>query len=138
MKRWCARDAWAPAWQRTDGRCAVSEGSISGGRERAAPVRIASPGGAERSRGASRRARPQDEGRAGRRQRGEAPLLIEHHQAAVEEFADLDPTAHGGASPGAGGNLRPAGAHADGVVVGDAARVATAEEAVEITRRAPP
>src|SRR2546427_2726095 len=83
-------------------------------------------------------ARPQDEGRAGRRKHGQTAVLVEDEQPAIEEFADLGAAARVGAAAGAGRNLHPAGAHADGVVVGDAARVATAEEAVEIPRRAPP
>jgi hypothetical protein len=63
--------------------------------------------------------------------------LIEREQPAVEEFADLDAAAQVGAPTGARRNLYPARAQADGVVVGDDARVATAEDAIEIARRPP-
>src|SRR5437879_6651391 len=83
-------------------------------------------------------ARPQDEGGAGRGQPGEALLPVEDEQPAIEEFADLGAAAGVGAAAGAPGNLHPTRAEADGVVAGDDAWIATAEETIELAGRPPP
>jgi hypothetical protein len=81
-----------------------------------------------------RAARAEDE-RRGRGLGGEAGTVREDEQAAVEALPKFHATARVGA---AAGQLYPAGAEADGVVVGDAARVPTAQPGGEIARgRAP-
>src|SRR5687768_15256727 len=70
--------------------------------------------------------------------RAEQHALVENHQAAIEELADLDPAAGVRARARARRNLRPAVGHPHGIVAGDEARVAAAEQAVEIARREPP
>src|SRR5258705_8155631 len=66
---------------------------------------------------------------------GEAGAVREDEQAAVEALPKFHATARVGT---AAGQLYPAGAEADGVVVGDAARVPTAQPGGEIARgRAP-
>jgi len=64
--------------------------------------------------------------------------LVEDHEAAIEEFAELDAAAGVGAMMGAGGELNPAGPEADGVVAGDLAGVAAAEHEGEIPGGGPP
>ena len=81
-----------------------------------------------------RAARAEDE-RRGRGLGGEAGTVREDEQAAVEALPKFHATARVGA---AAGQLYPAGAEADSVVVGDAARVPTAQPGGEIARgRAP-
>lgn len=75
-----------------------------------------------------------DAGR-GRGLGGEASTVREDEQAAVEALPKFHATARVGA---AAGQLHPAGAEADGVVVGGAARVPTAQPGGEVARgRAP-
>ena len=69
---------------------------------------------------------------------GEAVALIVDEQAAIEALAHLDAAAGIGAAVGAARNLDQAGAEADGVVAGDAPRVAAAQAIGEIARRAAP
>ena len=80
----------------------------------------------------------EDEIARGGRGRGEAAPLIVDQQAAVEALADLDAAAGVGAAVGAAGDLDPPRAEADGVVAGDAARVAAAEAIGEIAGRPAP
>src|SRR6266851_8815342 len=80
-----------------------------------------------------RAARAEDE-RRGRGLGGEAGTVREDEQAAVEALPKFHATARVGA---AAGQLHPAGAEADGVVVGDAARVPTAQPGGEIARGHP-
>ncbi len=56
----------------------------------------------------------------------------------IEELTDIDATAGIGAPTRARRDLHPARAEAHGVVAGDEARVATAQEAVEVARRRAP
>ena len=69
---------------------------------------------------------------------GQAAPLIVDEQPAVETLAELDAAAGVGAAVRAAGDLDQPGAEADGVVAGDAARVAAAEPVGEVARRAAP
>jgi hypothetical protein len=80
----------------------------------------------------------EDESGRGGRLRGEERVLIEDDEAAIEELAKLDATAGVGVAAGAGRDLEPAGAQPHGVVAGDDARVAAAQDTVEIARRGAP
>ena len=85
-----------------------------------------------------RPARDEDEfGRRGRIRDQAPPVIVDQH-AAIEAFAELNTTARVGAAVGAAGDLDQAGAEADGVVAGDAARVAAAQAVGEIAGRAAP
>jgi hypothetical protein len=70
----------------------------------------------------------------GGRLRGEDGALMQDDEAAIEELAQLDAAAGVGAVVRAGRQLDPAGPEADGVVAGDLARVAAAEDEGEIAR----
>jgi hypothetical protein len=70
----------------------------------------------------------------GRRLRGEDRALMQDDEAAIEELAQLDAAAGVGAVVRAGRQLDPAGPEADGVVTGDLARVAAAEDEGKIAR----
>src|SRR3989441_12587149 len=83
-------------------------------------------------------ARPEHERRPGRRLTGEQRALIENEEPPVEELADLDATAGVGAPAAAGRDLHPAQAEGHGVVPGDGARVAAAQELIEVARRRTP
>src|SRR5260370_666812 len=83
-------------------------------------------------------ARPEHERGPGRRLPGEQSALIEHEEPPVEELADLDATAGVGAPTAAGRDLHPAQAEGHGVVTGDGARVAAAQELIEVARRRAP
>src|SRR6266571_1991790 len=78
------------------------------------------------------------EGGRGRRLRGKERVRIEDDEAAIEELAKFHSTAGVGAAPGPGRDLEPAGAQSHGVVPGHDARVAAAQDAIEIARRWPP
>ncbi len=69
---------------------------------------------------------------------GEQGALVEDEEVPIEELADVDATAGIGAPTRARRDLHPARAEAHGVVAGDEARVATAQEAVEVARRRAP
>src|SRR5258708_11657335 len=83
-------------------------------------------------------ARRDREGGPGRRLPGEQSALIEHEEPPVEELAALDATAGVGAPTAAGRDLHPAQAEGHGVVTGDGARVAAAQELIEVARRRAP
>jgi len=70
----------------------------------------------------------------GRRLRGEDGALIQDAEAAIEELAQFDAAAGVGPVVRAGRQLDPAGPEADGVVTGDLARVAAAEDEGELAR----
>jgi len=76
----------------------------------------------------------EDESGRGGRLRGEERVLIEDDEAAIEELAQFDATAGVGVAAGSGRDLEPAGAQPHGVVAGDDARVAAAQDPVEIAR----
>jgi hypothetical protein len=78
------------------------------------------------------------EGRRGRRLRDEERVLIADDQAAIEELAQVHAAAGVGAAVRPGRDLEPAGAQPHGVVPRDDARVAAAQEAIEIGRRGAP
>src|SRR5712691_4550193 len=84
------------------------------------------------------RARPEHERRPGRRLTGEQRALIENEEPPVEELADLDATAGVRAPAAAGRDLHPAQAEVHGVVTGDGALVAAAQELIEVARRRAP
>jgi hypothetical protein len=75
------------------------------------------------SRPARVRAWIQDELGAGRGLGGEDAAVVQSDQAAVETLTQLDAAASIGPAAGAGRQLQPAGTEAEGVVVGDGARV---------------
>ena len=109
----------------------LCKGAFSGGRGIAAPLgRAALRGGwtaAAIPTGAA--AGAEDEVDGGRGLRNEAVAVREDEEAPVQALAHLEPPAGVGAAVG---QLDPAGAEADGVVVGDDAGVATAQEGGEI------
>src|SRR4029453_409999 len=80
----------------------------------------------------------EDESGRGGRLGGEEGVLIEDDEAAIEELAQFHATAGVGVAAGAGRDLQPAGAQPHGVVAGDDARVAAAQDTVEIARRGAP
>src|SRR5437867_6767453 len=83
-------------------------------------------------------ARPEHERGPGRRLTGKQRALIENEEPPVEELADLDATAGVRAPAAAGRDLHPAQAEGHGVVTGDSALVAAAQELIEVARRRAP
>src|SRR5213593_92475 len=80
-------------------------------------------------------ARFEDEAGAGRGGHAAHSAVVERDEAAIEELADVD--ANPGIRPSAA-ELHPAFAKGDGVVVGDEARVAAAQDEGEVLGRAAP
>src|SRR5258708_6813774 len=111
-------------------------GEVSGGQCGEGLGEAPAPGAPARLPGAL--ARPEHERGPGRRLPGEQSALIEHEEPPVEELADLDATAGVGAPTAAGRDLHPAQAEGHGVVTGDGARVAAAQELIEVARRRAP
>src|SRR5260370_1103880 len=80
----------------------------------------------------------QHEVRARRRLGREDGGVVQDNEAAIEEFAQLDPTAGIGAVVGPRGDLDPARPEVNGIVAGYLARVTAAQQEGEIARGGPP
>src|SRR5512138_844472 len=119
-------------WRRDGAGREAGDGALQGG-----GVLVAAP-----ARGFAIRARMapwlEDEGLRRRGLRHEQRALVEHEQAPIEEFTDLHAAARVRAAPRPWGDLRPAARQGHGVVARHGARVAAAEDAVEVARRGTP
>src|SRR2546425_1130241 len=99
-------------------------------------VTLGSPSRSNRApTGVGSTARLEDERPRGRGRLSADRAVVEHDEAAIEEFARLDGEPRVGASAA---QLRAAGTDADGVVPGHDAAIAAAEHEGQIGRRAPP
>jgi hypothetical protein len=75
------------------------------------------------------------EDKGGRRgEGGDNAVGDEDEQPAVHEFPEFDAAAGPGSAVRTGGQLHPADTEANGVVAGDEAGVATAEQMVDVAR----
>jgi hypothetical protein len=89
-------------------------------------------------RGALAATGPQDEGGARTGQGGQHVGVVEHDEPAVEQCPALDAQAGPAPAPRARRQWQPAQPEARGVVLGDAAGIATAGEQGQLPRQGPP
>src|SRR4029453_516604 len=119
-------DARAPGMGRA--RSGATRGDGAGGTRRPGRRRWGGRDPSRRTRAAWKAAGPEDKAWAGTALRGEDTLVVKHDEAAIEQLAQLDSVAGPAPTVRSRRQLHPAEAEAHGVVGGDAAGIAAAED----------